>query len=112
MRLRAPSERSETRISPTIGARVEAAMRASRRGRVGALSMAAATVNIHCRRVYFGKWAALGDDQLIGESAALPFELTPARVRLICAAHTGFFSDGVLLLSPGDEPGYVARLRI
>jgi diaminopimelate epimerase len=33
-------------------------------------------------------------------------------VRAICAAHTGVFSDGILLLSAPDEPGYVARLRI
>jgi diaminopimelate epimerase len=62
--------------------------------------------------VYFEKWHALGNDYLIVESSALPFELTAARVRLLCAAHTGVFSDGVLLLSPADEPGYVARLRI
>jgi diaminopimelate epimerase len=62
--------------------------------------------------VYFEKWHALGNDYLIVESDALPFELTPARVRLLCAAHTGVFGDGVLLLSPPDEPGYVARLRI
>ena len=43
---------------------------------------------------------------------ALPFELTPARIRAICAAHTGVFADGILLLSEPDEPGYVARLRI
>jgi diaminopimelate epimerase len=62
--------------------------------------------------VYFEKWHALGNDYLIVESSALPFELTAARVRLLCAAHTGVFSDGVLLLSPAEEPGYVARLRI
>jgi diaminopimelate epimerase len=62
--------------------------------------------------VYFEKWHALGNDYLITESRALPFELTPARVRKLCAAHTGVFADGVLLLSPPDEPGYVARLRI
>src|SRR4029077_15857370 len=82
------------------------------RGRVGSLSMAAATVHIHCRRVYFEKWHALGNDYLITESEALPFELTPARVRKLCAAHTGVFADGVLLLSPPDAPGHVARLRI
>ena len=43
---------------------------------------------------------------------ALPFELTPARVRAICAPHTGVFADGVLLLSAADEPGFVARLQI
>jgi diaminopimelate epimerase len=62
--------------------------------------------------VYFEKWHALGNDYLIVEADALPFVLTPARVRAICAPHTGVFSDGVLLLSAADEPGNVARLRI
>ncbi len=62
--------------------------------------------------MYFEKWQALGNDYLIVERDALPFELTPARVRMLCAAHTGVFADGVLLLSAADEPGYVARLRI
>lgn len=60
----------------------------------------------------FEKWQALGNDYAIVEGAALPFELTPARIRAICAAHTGVFADGILLLSEPDEPGYVARLRI
>ncbi|MGH2896048.1 MAG: diaminopimelate epimerase [Solirubrobacteraceae bacterium] len=62
--------------------------------------------------MYFEKWHALGNDYLIVESAALPFALTAQRVRAICAAHTGVFSDGILLLSAPDEPGHVARLRI
>ncbi|HEX3977891.1 MAG TPA: diaminopimelate epimerase [Solirubrobacteraceae bacterium] len=62
--------------------------------------------------MYFEKWHALGNDYLIVEADALPFVLTPARVRAICAPHTGVFADGVLLLSAADEPGYVARLRI
>jgi diaminopimelate epimerase len=62
--------------------------------------------------VYFEKWHALGNDYLIVESDALPFELTAARVRALCAPHTGVFADGVLLLAPAEEPGYVARLRI
>ncbi|HEX3690578.1 MAG TPA: diaminopimelate epimerase [Solirubrobacteraceae bacterium] len=62
--------------------------------------------------MYFEKWHALGNDYLIVEADALPFVLTPARVRAICAPHTGVFSDGVLLLSAADEPGNVARLRI
>jgi diaminopimelate epimerase len=74
--------------------------------------MAGATVHIHCRRVYFEKWHALGNDYLIVERDALPFELTPARIRKLCEPHTGVFGDGVLLLSAPDEPGYVARLRI
>jgi diaminopimelate epimerase len=62
--------------------------------------------------VDFEKWHALGNDYLIIERRALPFDLTPARVRKLCAPHTGVFGDGVLLLSEPDEPGFVARLRI
>ncbi|MFL5861640.1 MAG: diaminopimelate epimerase [Solirubrobacteraceae bacterium] len=62
--------------------------------------------------MYFEKWHALGNDYLIAESHALPFELTPARVRKLCAPHTGVFADGVLLLARSEEPGYVAHLRI
>jgi diaminopimelate epimerase len=58
------------------------------------------------------KWQALGNDYLIAETAALPFELTPARVARICDHHLGAGSDGLLLLSQPDEPGFVARLRI
>jgi diaminopimelate epimerase len=62
--------------------------------------------------VDFEKWHALGNDYLIVERDALPFELTAARVRALCAGHTGVFGDGVLLLAPPDQPGFVARLRI
>lgn len=67
---------------------------------------------VDCPRVNFEKWHALGNDYVIVEAAELPVELTPARVRRICAGHTGVFADGILLLSEPDEPGYVARLRI
>jgi diaminopimelate epimerase len=62
--------------------------------------------------VRFEKWQALGNDYVIVEASALPFELTPARIRALCAPHTGVGSDGVLVLSEPDVPGYVARLRI
>jgi diaminopimelate epimerase len=62
--------------------------------------------------VHFEKWQALGNDYVIVEADALPFELTPARVRAICAPHTGVAADGILLLSPSDREGCVARLRI
>jgi diaminopimelate epimerase len=62
--------------------------------------------------VDFEKWQALGNDYLILEAEQLGFELTPARVRALCAPHTGVFADGILLLSKPDEPGFVARLRI
>jgi len=62
--------------------------------------------------IAFEKWQALGNDYLIVEKRALPFELTPARIARICDAHTGVGSDGILLLSAPDERGFVARLRI
>jgi diaminopimelate epimerase len=62
--------------------------------------------------VRFEKWQALGNDYLIVEARELPFELTPARIRAICAGHTGVLSDGILVLSDNAPPGFVARLRI
>jgi diaminopimelate epimerase len=62
--------------------------------------------------VRFEKWQALGNDYLIVAASDLDFELTPARIRAICAGHTGVFADGILLLSDPDERGFVARLRI
>ena len=60
----------------------------------------------------FEKWQALGNDYLVFEAAALAFALTPARIQRICDVHLGVGSDGILLLSEPDEPGFVARLRI
>jgi diaminopimelate epimerase len=60
----------------------------------------------------FEKWQALGNDYLIVEAAELPWELTPGRVRRLCDPHFGVGSDGVLLLSKGDDPQFVAELRI
>lgn len=60
----------------------------------------------------FEKWQALGNDYLIVEAERLPWELTPARVRRLCDPHFGIGSDGVLLLSPSDDPAIVAGLRI
>ena len=62
--------------------------------------------------MWFEKWQALGNDYLIVERDALPFALTPERVRRLCDRHCGPGGDGVLELAPPDEPGYVARLRI
>jgi diaminopimelate epimerase len=58
--------------------------------------------------VRFEKWQALGNDYLIVERK----ELTPQLVRDLCDRHFGVGADGVLELSPPDEPGFVARLRI
>jgi len=62
--------------------------------------------------VKFEKWQALGNDYAILEEEALPFELTPARIRAFCAPHTGVGCDGILLLSRTDERAVVAALRI
>lgn len=62
--------------------------------------------------IAFEKWQALGNDYLIFEERALSLDLTPARIERICDVHTGVGSDGILLLSEPDEPGFVARLRI
>jgi diaminopimelate epimerase len=60
----------------------------------------------------FEKWTALGNDYLIVEAAALPWEPTPARIRRLCDPHFGLGADGVLLLAPLEDPAYVAELRI
>jgi diaminopimelate epimerase len=62
--------------------------------------------------VRFEKWQALGNDYAIVEERELPFELTPGRVRALCAPHTGIGSDGVLLLRETEERGFVAEVRI
>jgi diaminopimelate epimerase len=60
----------------------------------------------------FEKWNALGNDYVIVEQSELPWELTPARIRALCAPHSGIGSDGILLLAEPTERGFVARLRI
>jgi diaminopimelate epimerase len=60
----------------------------------------------------FEKWQALGNDYLIVEAAALPWELSPERIKRICDPHFGVGSDGILLLAPVEDPDYVAELRI
>ena len=74
--------------------------------------MDGATVIHTLAAVEFEKWQALGNDYVIMEAAALPFELTGERIRAICAPRTGLCADGILLLSEPDNPGYLARLRI
>lgn len=60
----------------------------------------------------FEKWQALGNDYLIVEAAALPWELSPDRIERICDPHFGVGSDGILLVAPVEDPDYVAELRI
>jgi diaminopimelate epimerase len=60
----------------------------------------------------FEKWQALGNDYMILEHSELPFELTPVRIRKLCAGHFGVFADGILLLAPSEDLRFVASLRI
>jgi diaminopimelate epimerase len=62
--------------------------------------------------VKFEKWQALGNDYLIVEAEGLPWALTPSRAQRLCDPHFGIGADGVLLLSPSDDPAFVAGLRI
>jgi diaminopimelate epimerase len=60
----------------------------------------------------FDKWQALGNDYMLIEQDSLPFMLTPARVRALCALHTGVAADGVVLLCAPERSAAAARLRI
>jgi diaminopimelate epimerase len=60
----------------------------------------------------FEKWQALGNDYIVIERDELPFQLTAARIRRICEAHFGVFSDGALLLTRPQSDGVVATLEI
>jgi diaminopimelate epimerase len=60
----------------------------------------------------FEKWQALGNDYLIVEAEALPWELSSERVKRICDPHFGLGSDGILLLLQLDDDDAVAELRI
>jgi len=60
----------------------------------------------------FEKWTALGNDYVIVEREALPWDLTAERIRCLCDPHFGIGSDGILMLSPADDERHVAELRI
>jgi len=68
--------------------------------------------NIYASGVKFEKWQALGNDYLILEDEELPWELSAARIQRLCDPHFGIGSDGILLLSPSEDPELVADLRI
>jgi diaminopimelate epimerase len=61
----------------------------------------------------FQKWQALANDYVIVEAGELGgAQPSAGLVRALCDRHTGIGADGVLVLAPSDEPGFVARLRI
>jgi diaminopimelate epimerase len=49
-------------------------------------------------KVQFSKWQGLGNHYIVLHADQLPFELTPARVRLLCDRNLGIGSDGILLI--------------
>lgn len=60
----------------------------------------------------FQKWQALGNDYLVVESDAPAFDLTPVRIERILHYHFGVGGDGLLLITPSDDPQLVADVRI
>jgi diaminopimelate epimerase len=62
--------------------------------------------------VRFEKWQALANDYVIVEASEWPGDRESELVRALCDRHRGVGADGVLILGPPDQPGFVARLRI
>ena len=52
----------------------------------------------------FAKGHGLGNDYIVLDAAALPWPLTPPRVRRICDRHRGIGSDGILLGHLDERP--------
>jgi diaminopimelate epimerase len=55
-------------------------------------------------RLRLSKGHGLGNDYLVIDAAALPWPLTPPRIRAICDRHRGFGSDGILLADVAAHP--------
>jgi diaminopimelate epimerase len=60
----------------------------------------------------FEKWQALANDYVIVDAGEWPDDRAAELVPALCDRHRGIGADGVLVVGPADEPGYVARLRI
>jgi diaminopimelate epimerase len=60
----------------------------------------------------FEKWQALANDYVIVDAGEWPDDGAAELVPALCDRHRGIGADGVLVVGPADEPGYVARLRI
>ena len=58
------------------------------------------------------RWEALGNEYLIVERERLRFELSAAKVKLLCDEREGFGADGVLELSHDDDNAVSADLTI
>jgi diaminopimelate epimerase len=64
--------------------------------------------------VKFAKWQGLGNDYLIVEESALPCELEPTAISLLCDRNLGVGADGILVhcAPSGTVPAAVARMRV
>jgi diaminopimelate epimerase len=61
-------------------------------------------------RAVFYKGHGLGNDYVALEMEALPFDLTPPAVRLLCDRNTGVGSDGILAAVPSDAADFGVRI--
>ncbi len=61
------------------------------------------------QRLRLAKGHGLANDYLVADSAALPWSLTPGRIKALCDRHRGVGSDGILLADVAEAP---FRLRI
>lgn len=59
---------------------------------------------------HYVKSHGLGNDYIVIDPAKVPFEVTPEAVRLICDRHRGVGSDGILLVSPGNDADFGVRI--
>ncbi len=51
-------------------------------------------------KIRFSKWQGLGNNYIVVHREELPFELTEARVQLLCNRNLGIGSDGILVIGP------------
>jgi diaminopimelate epimerase len=58
----------------------------------------------------FFKGHGLGNDYLAVDAAELPWELTPAAIRLVCDRHVGLGSDGILVRVPSERADFGLRI--
>jgi diaminopimelate epimerase len=61
-------------------------------------------------RAVFFKGHGLGNDYIALEMEALPFDLTPPAVRLLCDRNTGVGSDGILAAVPAEAADFGVRI--
>jgi diaminopimelate epimerase len=59
----------------------------------------------------FYKGHGLGNDYIAVDGAALPIELTPPAIRLICDRHRGVGSDGILVRVPSERADFGLRIH-